>query len=163
MLWLLSGLFMIAFLSFVFRKIFDIELTSIDKFKYVVYFIFYLFTTVETIQQVWRTDKVNKSVIFGLMNGYISLGLLAFFTFFLIELAIPGSFSGLAADTDIIYNIDGLLYYSYVTLMTIGYGDIVPVGSYAQKVSILYAMAGQFYMVIITAIVLEKYMRNSRV
>ena len=58
---------------------------------------------------------------------------------------------------------DNLLYYAYITLLTIGYGEIVPVTAIAQKAAILVGLIGQFYMVIITAVVIEKYIRHSSV
>ena len=46
--------------------------------------------------------------------------------------------------------------------MTIGYGDITPSTGTSQKASILFAMIGQFYLVIITAVVIEKYIRHQK-
>lgn len=136
-----------------------------DGVKYVeliLYFLFYVSVTVQVIIQVWNANAVNKNVIMGLMSGYISLGLVAFFIFLSIETATPGSFTGLLMDTpNIEAKIDSLIYYSYITLMTIGYGEIYPVTPVAQKAAILVGLIGQFYLVIITAVVVEKYLRHS--
>nr|WP_256259827.1 potassium channel family protein [Winogradskyella luteola] len=56
---------------------------------------------------------------------------------------------------------EALMYYSYITLMTIGYGDIYPISPVAQKASIFIGLIGQFYLVIITAIVVGKYISQS--
>ena len=79
-----------------------------------------------------------------------------------IELIEPNSFNGLLPYGTIEEKIDALMYYSYITLMTIGYGDITPVSNVAQKASVFFAMMGQFYLVIITAVVIEKYMRHNK-
>ena len=55
-----------------------------------------------------------------------------------------------------------LLYFSYVTLLSIGYGPIIPVTAIGQKAVILVGLSGQFYIVILTAMVVEKYIRHSR-
>ena len=47
--------------------------------------------------------------------------------------------------------------------MTIGYGDIIPDTSLAQKASILIGMVGQFYLMIITAIVVGKYINQKHI
>ncbi|WP_296314158.1 ion channel [Winogradskyella sp. UBA3174] len=47
-----------------------------------------------------------------------------------------------------------------MTLMTIGYGDILPVTPIAQKASIFIGLIGQFYLVILTAIVVSKYINQ---
>ncbi len=118
---------------------------------------FYTLVTVEIILQVWRAKEVNHNVIFGLISGYVSLGLVAFFLVLGIEAAQPGSFSGLPANRTSGALSETLLYYAYITLMTIGYGDIVPLTPVARKAAMLIGLAGQFYLVIITAVVVEKY------
>ncbi|MEC3906785.1 ion channel [Tamlana sp. 2201CG12-4] len=124
-----------------------------------VYFLFYATVTVEIIRQVWNAKEVNKNVIVGLMSGYVSLGLIAFFVFSSIELSDPGAFKGLLFQgTDFSGKLDSLLYYSYITVLTIGYGDIVPVTSIAQKAAMFVGLCGQFYIVIITAVVVQKFL-----
>lgn len=118
---------------------------------------FYTLVTVEIILQVWQAKQVNHNVIFGLISGYVSLGLVAFFLVLGIEAAQPGSFSGLPANRTTGALSETLLYYAYITLMTIGYGDIVPLTPVARKAAMLIGLAGQFYLVIITAVVVEKY------
>ncbi|WP_299228996.1 ion channel [uncultured Psychroserpens sp.] len=128
------------------------------------YFIFYATVTVEIIKQVWKAKVVGKNVILGLVSGYISLGLLSFFLCLTIEIVYPNSFSGLAeANTTSTDVTDQLMYFSYITLMTIGYGDILPVTTIAQKASVFIGLIGQFYLVILTAIVVGKYINQSAV
>ncbi len=122
------------------------------------YFLFYVVVTSEIIKQVWRAKKVSKNVIFGLVSGYISLGLIGFFICLSIEMAYPNSFSGLIEGISITEN---LMYYSYITLLTIGYGDILPISALAHKAAILIGLMGQIYLVVITAIVVGKYINQS--
>ncbi len=123
-----------------------------------VSFLFYTIVTFEIVKQVWQTKIVNKNVIFGLISGYISLGLISFFICLSIEMAYSGSFEGLGVTIATPKLLtERLMYYSYITLMTIGYGEIVPVTSLAQKAAILIGMMGQFYLVILTAIIVGKY------
>lgn len=158
--WITYALLILVLIVYLYRKLI-MDDRSFDFLRFGLYFIFYVLVTLEIIKQVWRAKEVNKSVIFGLLSGYIALGFLAFFAFMTIEFAVPNSFNGLALDTTIAQKADDLMYYSYVTLMTIGYGDITPVTGVAQKSSILFAMMGQFYLVIIMAVVIEKYIRHS--
>ena len=153
----IMALFLVTFLFFMRSMIFGQVDNTSQFIRLGIYFMFYLIVTFEIIKQVWSAPVVNKNVIIGLMCGYISLGLIAFFVFLGIELAVPESFSGMVSDG----KIDSLLYYSYITMLTIGYGEIVPVTPVAQKAAILTGLAGQFYIVIITAVVVEKYIRHS--
>ena len=138
--------------------------TDFNRLEYIrlaIFFVFYSSVTVNIIGQVWKANEVNKNVIFGLMSGYISLGLLGFFLFLSIQIIDPGSFNGILVEhVDDGTMVDSLLYYSYITLLTIGYGEIYPVTPVAQKAAILVGLIGQFYLVIITAVVVEKYIQT---
>jgi len=126
--------------------------------KMASYFLFYVIVAFEIIKQVWKAKVVNRNVIFGLISGYITLGLIGFFICISIEMAYPISFSGLLSDISLTEN---LMYYSYITLLTIGYGDILPVTPLAQKAAILIGLIGQMYLVVLTAIVVGKYINQS--
>ncbi|MCD2257795.1 ion channel [Psychroserpens luteolus] len=127
-----------------------------------VYFIFYIIVAHQIILQIWKAKRVNNLVVIGLMCGYISLGFIAFFLFTTIEIVEPNSFKGIVIDsTNASMGLDSIMYYSYITLMTIGYGDIVPVSPLAQKASLITGLMGQFYLVIVTAIVVGKYIQHN--
>ncbi|UII78779.1 ion channel [Flagellimonas sp. CMM7] len=127
-----------------------------------IYFLFCLTVTVSIIKQIWYAKDVNKNVIIGLVSGYISLGFLAFFLFMSIELLNTGAFQGvLLQGEDFASTADSIMYYSFITLLTIGYGEIVPTIAIAQKAAILVGLMGQFYMVIITAIIVGKYIQQN--
>jgi voltage-gated potassium channel Kch len=123
--------------------------------------LFYTLVTLEIILQVWHTREVNKNVIFGVMGGYVSLGLIAFFLLKGILITEPDAYRGLEGIQGEALN-ENLIYYSYITLMTIGYGDIVPVTPLAQKAAVLIGLGGQFYLVIITAVVVGKYIGSQK-
>ena len=149
---------------FIFVMVFDLfrlseavaEEEDFQLTRFVLLSIFYTIVTIEIILQVWHAREVNKNVIFGLMGGYISLGLIAFFLLLGIHIAEPDSFRGLEGTYEEGLS-ENLLYYAYITLMTIGYGDIVPIKPLAQKAAVLIGLLGQFYLVIITATVVGKY------
>ncbi|TMU56574.1 ion channel [Flagellimonas algicola] len=131
--------------------------------RLMIYFVFYIVVSWNVIHQVWKAKLVSRKVIVGLMSGYISLGFLAFFLFMAIELTHPGAFQGtLLENQQIEIKSEAILYYAYITLMTIGYGEIVPAIPIAQKAAMLVGLVGQFYLVIVTAVVVEKYIKHSQ-
>jgi len=131
-----------------------------DLLKMGILFPFFTIVTLEIIRQVWSATIVNKNVILGLISGYISLGLIGTFLLISIEMVSPGSFSGITDTTTGVADTANLMYFSYITLMTIGYGDILPLSLLAKKATILIGLIGQFYLVIITAVVVAKYIRS---
>lgn len=133
--------------------------STLGILKMISYFVFYVVVTIELIMQVWKSKVVNKNTILGLISGYISLGLIGFFICLSIELVHPNSFQGFLLGVSMTEN---LMYYSYITLLTIGYGDISPATSLAQKAAILIGLIGQIYLVVITAIVVGKYLNHPK-
>jgi hypothetical protein len=53
------------------------------------------------------------------------------------------------------------LYFSFITLTTLGYGDVTPVSALAKSLSIVIAIAGQLYMTILIAMLVGKYISSS--
>ena len=163
-MWMVITLLIVAIFCFgidVFKISFD------DSFTFLhlgTFFLFYILLTVELVGQVWSAKRVGKNVILGLISGYISLGLLGFFICMIIEMATPGSFSTiLESSLAGAPPVEKLIYYSYITLMTIGYGEIVPLTTMARKASIFIGLMGQIYSVILTAIIVGKYISQRTV
>lgn len=78
--------------------------------------------------------------------------------FFLIELNFPDSF--ILPENWEYYDF---IYFSYVTLTTVGFGDITPVHPFAKSFTILISIAGQLYLTILIAIVIGKYLASETV
>ena len=77
-----------------------------------------------------------------------------------VEILEPGSYHGIPVDMLLGEKSRELMNFSYITLLTVGYGDISPVSFAAQKLAVLTAMLGQFYLVIITAVVMGKFLQK---
>ena len=131
--------------------------------KFVIYFLFYIIVTFEIITRVWNAKLIERKVILGLISGYICLGFIGYFIFLSVNLGHPNSFAGIyMAEMGSESYSDGLMYFSFVTLLTIGYGDIIPITQIAQKATIFVGLIGQFYLVILTAITVGKYLNQER-
>ncbi len=158
--WLLVVLFITSFAFFGSSLVIRNSLGH-DSARLGVQLVFQLLVAIELVRQIWRSEFINRQVIFGLMSGYISLGFLGFFMFTVIWLFHPGAFLNLLTDDlNPLVQLDGLMYFSFITLLAIGYGEIVPVIPIAQKAAILVGLVGQFYLVILMAIVVGKYLRG---
>lgn len=137
--------------------------TQFVNYKYVrffIYAVYYSFIAGELVKQVWQAKTVSANIILGMMSGYISLGFVAYFGFLGIEILAPGSYNGIPADMLLGEKSRELMNFSYITLLTVGYGDISPDSYVAQKLAVLTAMMGQFYLVIITAVVIGKFLQH---
>ncbi len=99
-------------------------------------------------------DRTLDSVL-GAASGYLFLGLGWALLYGLVEAAAPGSFAvsrALTTAGDPPQPLPHVLtYYSFVTLTTVGYGDVTPVSPAARTFAWLEALAGQFYLAVIVA------------
>jgi hypothetical protein len=95
---------------------------------------------------VWNErHRVNRDVIFAAVSVYLLIGLSWAYLYEFLEMSSPQSFSG---PEPILHN-DDFQYFSFVTLATLGYGDIVPVTRPARALSVLEALTGQLYLAIL--------------
>lgn len=103
--------------------------------------------------------SVTSERLFAALNVYLMIGIICGLLFYIFEEQWPGSFSlqgsALAGSRKI--QLANTLYFSFVTLGTLGYGDIIPVGGPARALAITEALAGQMYLVVVVARLVSLY------
>ncbi len=106
---------------------------------------------------VLRSDAVTLNTIFGASCIYMLMGLAWASIFSLLDWAFPGSFTvphDAASWTDRFGPMPRqaqLIYFSMITLTTVGYGDIAPLSSAARFLAVIEAIIGQLFLVTIIA------------
>ncbi len=111
---------------------------------------FYLWAIWLAGKQVLFTGAVDANRIIGAICIYLLMGLIWALMYLFIAQAIPGAFNGV--EQLVWYdNFADVAYYSYVTLTTLGYGDISPVAPIARFLVYMEALVGVFYMAILVA------------
>lgn len=113
------------------------------------------------LAQVFRAGDVNRHRIMGAIAVYLLLGLAWGETYFALALADPAAFS---VHATVGSRPQEWMYYSFVTLTTVGYGDITPVAPLARALATFEALTGQLYPAILLArlVALEVSSRNPR-
>ena len=111
--------------------------------------VFFSYIIVIILKHVFKQYNVTLETIYGAIVVYILIGLLWVFIYSLTEILYPGSFS-LAAVLDP-ESRKALYFFSFVTLTTLGYGDITPVSAPARSLAMLEAIVGQMYIAILIA------------
>jgi len=107
---------------------------------------FILFTIVQMLIFIYNQKEVSRDLIVGAAVVYLLMAIMWMFIFIAVETLHPGSFS--IPDIEGISTSRVFLYYSFVTITTLGYGDITPVTSLARSLCILEAVIGQLYLVV---------------
>lgn len=103
-----------------------------------------------TFKQVATDTEITINRIMGAIAVYLLLGVLWAVVYTLVELIWPGSVNGFEVGGDAQWNSEWL-YFSFVTMTTLGYGDIAPVSAIARVLAYMQAVFGQFYIAILVA------------
>lgn len=114
------------------------------------YIAFLLLTISLAIQQAINLRTVDANNIIGAICIYLLLGVMWSFFYVLVNILLPGSFN-ISISGSPFEQAQDFLYYSFVTLTTLGYGDITPIRDTARALSVIEAILGQFYIAILVA------------
>ncbi|WP_321789891.1 potassium channel family protein [Paraburkholderia sp. J94] len=109
---------------------------------------------------VFGPGKVTFGRIDGAIALYILIGMICAYAYQLINLRVPNAFSGVTIGTDK-ENPSTWIYFSFVTLTTAGYGDIVPIARQARSIANLEGLIGQLYPAIVLARLVSLHLANS--
>ena len=114
--------------------------------------IFFAFTACLLLANVFRKGAVTADKIYGALCVYLLMGLTWGFMFLILEGFQPGSFLvGQARSSGIGQDPPTLVYFSFVTLSTVGYGDITPLTPPARSFAFMEAIIGQIYLAVLVA------------
>ena len=109
------------------------------------------------IRQAMTLEGTKGNMILISVTGYLIIGLLGGFLAEGLERIEPGSYLHSAGIEMTLYNY---IYYSYVTMTTLGYGDIIPVTKKSESLALLLVVVGQLYLAVIIAINISKFMQK---
>ncbi len=112
-----------------------------------------------TLNQVVFGTEVNANRLIGAVCVYLLLGSIWALAYTLLNMLDPGSFAGFVPASGPGWNSEWL-YFSFVTMTTLGYGDILPISATARALAYLQAVVGQFYIAVLVAGLVGAYIGN---
>jgi len=120
--------------------------------------------------RAWRQETVGAEALVGAVAVYFLIGYFWATVFSLVEFGSPGSFAGLCDPLP-----DGvvdcrpefaayprLTYFSFVTMTTLGYGDVVPLARAAEGVAAMAAVSGQLFLAMVIGRLVSLYIGKGR-
>jgi len=121
-------------------------------------------SAIRLISLLSREKRVSSAVLQGALAGYLMLGIFAGLLLCALETIEPGSFQGTGISASLQdaatpvwgVNFVKLNYFAFVSLTTMGYGDVVPSSSPAQMVSVVIAIAGTFYVAAVMGLLISR-------
>jgi voltage-gated potassium channel len=117
--------------------------------------LFFVAVAGKIIQSILVSQELTLDSIFGAICGYLLLGVACALAYAMIYAANPESFqfgdsvSRQMQQAD--YSRSVFIYFSFVTLTTVGYGDVIPVSTPARTLAWVEAITGQLYLAVLVA------------
>lgn len=122
---------------------------------------------VVVLLEILRSVRVSTDTVFGGISVYLLIGMTFALVYGLIEFLDPAAFTFRHAYDGIEPRLPGsrgfaeLLYFSFVTQTTLGYGDLLPVAPEARSMSSLQAVTGQIYLAVFVARLVGLHMAHA--
>lgn len=139
---------LIGFIDIVFQKFQNLYILHL-----ILTLVIFIFTTIVIINNVLKSEIVDSKMLYAALSAYLLLGVIGSLIFTLLNILDPSAFNVNLNSQ----NGQQSLYLSFVTLTTLGYGDIVPMTHLAQTICIVLSLIGQVYLTVIIAIIVAKY------
>ncbi len=148
--WYRTGIGMVVAIILVVLAGVILDLAGLDYVHLFILLCFFVWTTWLAARQVLFTGIIDGNKIVGAVCIYLLLGLIWTLLYLMIAEATPNAFNGLT-QAPWYDNFPAVAYYSYVTLTTLGYGDISPIQPVARFLVYMEAIVGIFYTAILVA------------
>ena len=129
-------------------------------FLNIAYVVFYLYILLEVLKFLIKPSYINADIISASACGYFLLIEISTFLFQFFVYQNPLSFKGIDTSSPAQTYMD-LVYFSSITLTSIGYGDITPNAYQTKLITSLFGIIGQFYLVILVGIIISKFSSKS--
>jgi len=123
--------------------------------------IFLIIAIAYTFRQIATDTTISVNRIVGAVAVYLMFGVLWSVAYTMVELIWPGSFCGFDPGTGAKWASEWL-YFSFVTMTTLGYGDIAPVSAIARMLAYMQAILGQLYIAILVAGLVGAYIAREK-
>jgi len=100
---------------------------------------------------------VDAEHLYAALGAYLMTGIYFGLLYWIIEQLFPGTFTSPTA-----FSRTGAIYFSFVTLATLGYGDIVPRGDIARGIAIVEGVGGQLFLAVLVARLVSVYTKSAK-
>lgn len=144
---------------------YELDLSLLNKLSQAFSIIFFILIVIFFIARIARAKSVDAKTILDAINGYLLLSIVFGILVALVMRIDPHAFNFPETDAPVLENasrFSNYMYYSLVSISTLGYGDIVPKASYAKSLATLISICGQFYIAILLALLVGKYAASQR-
>lgn len=151
--WLRYSIVVIMIIIFWLEPI-GLKTPILDDVRLLIIVLFFGFVTFYLVRFMRKSAKVDVNVIITAINIYLLMGIISGSLAFFFYKILPGAYNFPPYITE--PNFVTFNYYSFVTMSTVGYGDITPRLPQTQTLAYVIAVTGQLYVAIIMAFLVGK-------
>lgn len=134
----------------------------VEVLQFVFFIAFLIFILCRIYRDILSRKKISDDELRGAICLYLMIGATWSAVYYLIELFLPGAFvlnaTFHAVTRPLVWS--DMLYFSFTTLSTLGYGDIIPILPLAQSLSIIESTMGLFYIAVVVSKLMSQLVNN---
>lgn len=135
--------------------VFREEATLDFYLSFFIYLVFYAYVAFRLLKMIVATVNVKVGVLYASVIVYLLIGIVGGYILMLIENAAPGSINNLELEN--ITTPSKFFYFSFITLSTLGYGDITPISPPARSVCVILSTTGPLYLTVLVALLVSRF------
>lgn len=137
---------------------------TIFIFTLIVKFTFFISIAIVFFIKILQTKTVSRDTVIGTISIYILIGF-SFSILFQIFYHINPEYiitTDHQNSTEFFSDPNTFVYFSFITMTTIGYGDIIPIFPLARMICMLEGLFSQVYLTVLTAIIIGKFLSENK-
>ncbi|MDX2191108.1 MAG: potassium channel family protein [Bacteroidota bacterium] len=145
-------------LIFTWLDFFIPDLDILDFLTQLMYSLYFLYFNIELVVKIVLSDKISSNLVYASIVGFLMLGLCGASLASLLQWIINDAYqlpSNVSA-----HKFENFIYYSFVTITTVGYGDMLPIHPASKMLAIILCIAGHLYTTIVLALIMGKFISN---
>jgi hypothetical protein len=132
-----------------------------NLFTFSVLIIFMIYITYSMIYYVARNKKIKPVLVLNAINSYLLMGIISSFLFILTDVGYRLLFDIKNGTINFGYTTQpkffDFIYFSFITLTTVGYGDVTPAVPITKSIAMFVSLSGQLYLTILVAMLVGKF------
>lgn len=130
----------------------EANLSSVSETALGLWALIGLIAAAGALRFVLKAEDIEGEHVFAALSAYLLSGIFFGVTYWAIEVALPGSFAGPSEFTR-----ESAVYFSFVTLATLGYGDFLPKNDMTRGLVVFETIGGQLFLAVMVARLIGLY------
>jgi voltage-gated potassium channel len=131
------------------------DIDAIDLATQISYALYFLYFTIELVSKIIISNEISANLVYASIVGFLMLGLCGASFASLLEWSITDAYR--LPENVNAHKFENFIYYSFVTITTVGYGDMLPIHPASKMLAILLCVSGHLYTTIVLAIIIGKF------